>query len=164
MRLIAYLLWESLKPFRDYIFVGVLGGLTLMPWIKALAETLWGDPEFIASMAIVVTANALLAFAVAWKQSTVRWKPFVLALGLAAAFLLTLAITHQVSKTSVFLSWVDAAFYAGIMCIELLRCIESLAHLGIVIPAFIRKRLQSFADDGTPLAAPSAPSETQPTA
>ena len=53
------------------------------------------------------------------------------------------------------MSWLDAAIYGAIMAVECLRCIESLAHLGIVVPSFIKVRLRSFTDTGEPVAVPT---------
>jgi hypothetical protein len=154
MRLFAYLIWESLKPFGDY-FKAAIFGVTLAPWIKALAETLWGDLQFSLSMAIVVGANALLKFAVDFKYKRLGYKPFVSALGLVCVYAIALVVFHQAAKSSSLMSWLDAAIYGAIMAVECLRCIESLAHLGIVVPSFIKVRLRSFTDTGEPVAVPT---------
>lgn len=151
MKILLYLIWEGLRPIHHYIKAGAFG-LALAPWIKSLAATLLGDLQFTISMSIVVAANALLSFAVDVRYGRVTYWTLLKALGLACAYLIALVIFHQAAKSSLLMSWLDAAIYGAIMCIEVLRCIESLAHLGIVIPSFIRSRLKTFADDGTPIA------------
>jgi hypothetical protein len=154
MRLFAYLIWESLKPFGDY-FKAAIFGVTLAPWIKALAETLWGDLQFSLSMAIVVGANALLKFAVDFKYKRLGYKPFVSALGLVCVYAIALVVFHQAAKSSVPHVLVGRSHiwshYGGRMP----ALHRVFGPFGIVVPSFIKVRLRSFTDTGEPVAVPT---------
>lgn len=145
-------------------------GTSLAPVLMFFRENVFGDTEFAFTLAIVVTANSILAlFADLWHKKA--WHgSIVRSMVKGSAYLLVLIVFHNAAShtvngvPNVLYQWLDAAVYGGILLAELLQCIESAGRLGVVVPKFVTARLRAFDESGNPLATPTeTPTTNAPT-
>lgn len=128
--------------------------LIFVPIIDIFNKYIFNDWQFIISLGVVIVIDTILGFAYAVKSKGVSSFKFIKVIYKFIIYFFVLIATHNVAhynvngKENTILLWVDTIMYAVIMCRELISVMENCGKLGIIIPAWILKRLKDFDETG----------------
>lgn len=144
----------------------VFSSATILRWVE---KYFWDDWTFFTFMVLLVTADTLTGFAVAWKNHTVSSTKMQGLLIKIFAYGITLFLVHAISAATTksrpesfmadLIPHIDSMLYAFLVTREALSIDENLGKLGYsVLPKWIRKRMAAYDENG--LAKPNVQGET----
>lgn len=130
------------------------GGLLLGPVIVFINRYVFDDWAFFVTLMILVITDTGLGLYKAWRLKKVASNKFAKVFTKVLVYFALLVATHAAAhlkvngKPDVLLTWLDGVVYAGIVVRELLSIVEKAGALGVIMPAFLMKRLRDFDDAG----------------
>ena len=131
-------------------------GLLLGPVIVFINRYVFDDWAFFIMLCVLVCVDTVLGIYKAWRLKTVASNIFAKVFTKVLVYFAMCIATHAAAhlkvngNPDVLLTWIDGVVYAGIVFRELLSIVEKAGALGVIMPAFLLKRLRDFDDTGKP--------------